>query len=108
MSCDLDQLLARAKCLQCTLTGDLFSAAEIVMLCAWRDGVAVPCDPQTLVAQATCIRNCIPLGMMGAVKTSILCDIAAGIVPPPVTGDFRITQLSDIRITQAGDSRIIS
>jgi len=87
------------------LTGDLFPAAEIVFLCALRDGVLASCDPQTLIAQANCIRNCIPLGMMGAVKLSILCDIANAV--PPATGNFRITEAGDIRITEAGDPRVI-
>lgn len=80
MACDPNTLLDQAKCYQCLLTGDLFPAVEIVLLCAWRDGTILSCDPQILVAQASCIRSCIPLGMMAAVKTAILCDIASGIV----------------------------
>ena len=75
MACDPNTLLEQAKCYQCLLTGDLFPAVEIVLLCAWRDGDAISCDPQALVAQASCIRSCIPLGMMAAVKTALLCDI---------------------------------
>lgn len=78
MACDPNTLLDQAKCYQCVLTGDLFPAVEIVLLCAWRDGTLPSCDPQTLVAQASCIRSCIPFGMMSAVKTAILCDIAGG------------------------------
>lgn len=58
------------------MTGDLFPAVEIVLLCAIRDGTALSCDPQALVAQASCIRSCIPQGMMSAVKLSLLCQIA--------------------------------
>lgn len=75
MACDTTTLLEQAKCYQCLLTGDLFPAVEIVLLCAWRDGDTISCDPQALVAQASCIRSCIPLGMMPAVKTALLCDI---------------------------------
>lgn len=76
MACDPNTLLEQAKCYQCLLTGDLFPAVEIVLLCAWRDGRVLTCDPQTLVSEASCIRSCIPSGMMAAVKTSLLCDIA--------------------------------
>ena len=75
MACDPNTLLAQATCYQCLLTGDLFPAVEIVLLCAWRDGETLSCDPQNLVSLASCIRSCIPLGMMPAVKTAILCDI---------------------------------
>jgi hypothetical protein len=81
MACDPNTLLEQAKCYQCALTGDLFPAVEIVLLCAWRDGGTLSCDPQSLVAQASCIRSCIPLGMMPAVKTAILCDIASCVGP---------------------------
>jgi hypothetical protein len=76
MACDPNTLLEAAKCFDCTLTGDLFLAVEIVLLCAIRDGTTLSCDPQTLVAQASCIRSCIPVGMMPAVKLAILCEIA--------------------------------
>lgn len=76
MACDPNTLLEQAKCFQCVITGDLYQAVEIVLLCAWRDGTPLSCDPQTLVAQASCIRSCIPQGMMSAVKTAIICDIA--------------------------------
>jgi hypothetical protein len=78
MACDPNTLLAQARCYQCLLTGDLFPAVEIVLLCAWRDRTVLACDPQTLVAQASCIRSCIPYGMMPAVKAALLCDIASG------------------------------
>ena len=81
MPCDPNTLLAQSKCYQCLLTGDLFAAVEIVLLCAWRDGTVLSCDPQTLVAQASCIRSCIPFGMMPAVKLAILCDIASCVGP---------------------------
>lgn len=76
MACDTNALLAAAKCFECNFSGDMYAAAEIVLLCAIRDGTTLSCDPQTLAAQASCIRGCIPLGMMGAVKLSLLCDIA--------------------------------
>lgn len=75
MACDPQALLDQAKCFQCFLTGDLFPAVEIVLLCAIRDGTAISTDPQDLITQASCIRSCIPLGMMSAVKAAILCDI---------------------------------
>ena len=34
------------------------------------------CDPNTLLEQANCIITCIPPGMMGAVNTSLLCQLA--------------------------------
>jgi len=76
MACDVAAIIEQAKCFQCFMTGDLFPAVEIVLLCAIRDGTVTTCDPQELVAQASCIRGCIPPGMMGAVKLSLLCDIA--------------------------------
>lgn len=36
------------------------------------------CDPAVLINQATCINACIPQGMMPAVSTYLLCQIAAG------------------------------
>lgn len=78
MACDPNTLMDAAKCFECTLSGqgDLYPAVEIVLLCAIRDRTPLSCDPQTLVAQASCIRTCIPLGMMQAVKLSLLCQIA--------------------------------
>jgi len=76
MACDTNTLLEQAKCFQCVMTGDLFPAVEIVLLCAIRDGTALTCDPQALVTQASCIRGCIPPGMMSAVKLALLCEIA--------------------------------
>lgn len=87
MACDPNTLLEQAKCYQCLMTGDLFPAVEIVLLCAWRDGTILSCDPQTLVSLASCIRGCIPPGMMGAVKLAILCDIADAAVVPPEEGN---------------------
>jgi hypothetical protein len=75
MACDPATLIEQAKCLQCYFTGDMFPAAEIILLCNIRDGTPVNCDPQLLAAQATCIRSCIPPGAMNAVKTALLCDI---------------------------------
>jgi len=83
MACDPNTLLNQAKCYQCVLTGDLFPAVEIVLLCAWRDGTPLTCDPQALVTLASCIRSCIPLGMMPAVKAAILCDIAGAACTVP-------------------------
>ncbi len=88
MACALPALLEQAKCLQCNLTGDLYAAAEIVLLCALRDGEALPCTSAELIARANCIRSCIPLGMLGAVRLALLCAIADSIGPPPVTQLF--------------------
>jgi len=76
MACDPNTLLEQAKCYQCVMTAGMFSAVEIVLLCAIRDGVPLPCDPQALVTEASCIQACIPPGMMSAVKLALLCDIA--------------------------------
>lgn len=38
----------------------------------------MPCDPNALLEQAKCIVNCIPPGMMPAVQTSLLCQLAGG------------------------------
>lgn len=84
MACDPNTLIDQAKCYYCTLTGDLYPAVEIVLLCAWRDGTLLSCDPQSLISQASCIRSCIPLGMMPAVKAAILCDIAGGTCAGPI------------------------
>jgi hypothetical protein len=75
MACDTQILLEQAKCFECNLTPGMFAAAEIVLLCAIRDGTPIVCDPQTLVTQASCILGCIPPNMMPAVKLAILCDI---------------------------------
>jgi hypothetical protein len=58
------------------MNGSMYSAIEIVLLCAIRDRTPITCDPQTLIAQASCIEACIPYGMMPAVKISLLCQIA--------------------------------
>jgi hypothetical protein len=76
MACDPNTLLAQAKCFDCALSGIMFDAVEIVLLCAIRDGVVLACDPQTLITQANCIITCIPPGAMPAVKISLLCQIA--------------------------------
>ena len=75
MACDPNVLVEQAKCFQCALTGDLFAAVDILLLCAIRDGTGLSCDPQALAAQASCIRACIPTGMLAAVKLSLLCQI---------------------------------
>lgn len=75
MACDPAILLDQAKCYQCNMSGLMFDAVEIVLLCAIRDGTTLDCDPQTLITQASCIVDCIPPGMMYAVKLAILCDI---------------------------------
>lgn len=36
------------------------------------------CDPNTLLEQAKCLMTCIPPGMMPAVQTSLLCQLAGG------------------------------
>ena len=76
MACDPNTLIAAAKCFECNISGLMYDAVEIVLLCAIRDGTASSCDPQTLVTQASCIIGCIPPGMMPAVKLSLLCEIA--------------------------------
>jgi hypothetical protein len=78
MACDPNTLLAAAKCFDCGMSGIMFDAVEIVLLCAIRDGTSLACDPQTLLAQASCILSCIPPGAMPAVKLSILCQITGG------------------------------
>jgi|KBSSwiStaDraftv2_1062776.scaffolds.fasta_scaffold2398224_1 hypothetical protein len=75
MACDPNALVDAAKCFDCGMSGVMFDAVEIVLLCAIRDGTALACDPQTLLAQASCILTCIPVGMMPAVKVSLLCQI---------------------------------
>ena len=71
MACDPNTLIEQAKCYECALTGDMYLAVEIILLCAIRDGTPLTCSPQALVSLASCIR-CIPIGMMQAVKTSLL------------------------------------
>lgn len=79
MACEPSTILSQGACFQCLLTGNLIVAAEIVLLCALRDGEPIPTDPQALVSRAGCILACIPTGMLNAVKLAILCDIAANI-----------------------------
>jgi len=76
MACDPNTLLDQAKCFQCNLSGDMFMALEIVLLCKIRDGTTSNCDPATLIAEASCIRCSLPLGSMSAVKVALLCQIA--------------------------------
>lgn len=76
MACDPNTLMEAAKCFERCFTGDMYPAAEIVLLCAILDGTTPSCDPAALAIQASCIRNCIPLGMMPAVKLYLLCQIA--------------------------------
>lgn len=78
MACDPAQLLEDSKCFQCNLSGALFDAVEIVLLCAIRDGDVMACDPSSLAEDAKCILTCIPQGQMQAVKLAVLCDVAAG------------------------------
>jgi hypothetical protein len=78
MACDPNTLLAQAKCFNCNISGAMFDAVEIVLLCAINDGGTVACDPQTLISQASCLFTCIPPGMMPAVKLSLLCQILTG------------------------------
>jgi len=77
MACDPNQLLEDSKCFSCKYDslGHLYSAVEILLLCAIRDGDNLPCDPDYLAKQAKCIISCIPPGAMQAVKIKILCDI---------------------------------
>lgn len=75
MACDTALLLEQSKCYQCNMSGLMFDAVEIILLCAIRDGETPSCDPQALITQASCILGCIPPGMMYAVKLAILCDI---------------------------------
>jgi len=76
MACDPNTLLDQAKCFNCNLSGDMFMAIEIVLLCKIRDGETSSCDPATLIAEATCIRCNIPPGALSAVKVALLCQIA--------------------------------
>jgi hypothetical protein len=80
MACDPQELISGARCFECFGgNGVLLDAMEIVMLCAIRDGdTSMACDPQTLVSQSDCIIQCVPLGMMQAVKIYLLCQIASG------------------------------
>lgn len=78
MACDPAQLLEDSKCFQCNLSGALFDAVEIVLLCAIRDGDVMACDPSSLAEDAKCILTCIPQGQMQAVKLAVLCEIAEG------------------------------
>jgi len=48
----------------------------------------MPCDPNTLLEQAKCILKCIPPGMISAVNTSLLCQIANAEDTPPVGPTF--------------------
>jgi len=75
MACDTSILIEQAKCYDCNMSGLMFSAVEIVLLCAIRDGTLLACDSQTLITQASCILGCIPPNMMPAVKIAILCQI---------------------------------
>lgn len=77
MACDPNTLLAEATCFNCNISGAMFDAVEIVLLCAINDGDAMACDPQTLITQASCLLTCIPPGMMPAIKLSLLCQILA-------------------------------
>lgn len=76
MACDPNTLLAQAKCYDCNVSGSMYMAMEIVLLCAIRDGTTIACDPQSIISQAACIEPCIPYGMMPAVKIALLCQIA--------------------------------
>jgi len=78
MACDPNTLMAQAKCFNCGLSGAMFDAIEIVLLCAIRDGAAMTCDPNALLQEARCILACIPPGSMPAVKVALLCQITGG------------------------------
>ena len=78
MPCDANTLMQQAKCFLCKFSGDdEYDAAELVFLCAIRDGVTpVSCDPDNLLNEARCLLCTIPSGALKAAKLAVLCDIA--------------------------------
>lgn len=60
-------------------------------------------DAATLMQRSNCIM-CLAPGQMEAAEVSLVCAWADKAVN---SGNFRITEASDIRITEAGDPRII-
>jgi hypothetical protein len=77
MACDTDALLEAARCYQCFFDGVMGEAAELVLLCAIRDGEAIDCDAQSLMNQANCLICQMPPGAIRAAKVAVLCQIAA-------------------------------
>lgn len=78
MACTAQQLMTAANCDICTFNAYMADAAELVLLCAIRDGnTSMACDPQTIIAQANCLLSCVPPGGYGAAKLAVLCDILA-------------------------------
>lgn len=79
MSCDANTLVssATASAFLQQIPGYMLEAVEVLLLCAIRDGTPLSCDPNTLMQQANCLMQCIPIGMMPAVKLSILCTMVS-------------------------------
>jgi hypothetical protein len=80
MSCDPNQVLAKAACYLCHgFDGAIADAAELAILCAIRDGrTDMPCDVESLMKQANCLLSCIPAGAFPASKIAVLCQVLGG------------------------------
>ncbi len=64
------------------------------------------CNVPQLLANARCFQ-CLTPGQWRLLTLQLLCEIKTKIKPPPVTGNFRITEQNDFRLTEQNDNRII-
>jgi len=64
------------------------------------------CDVNDILADATCIQCKVSPGLEMTILIKIMCNVANAEPPPPVSGDFRISNVGDVRISNVGDERI--
>lgn len=67
------------------------------------------CDPNTILAKsaASCYQ-CLDRGVLAMIKTQLICNWAQTVTPPPVTGNFRITDNGGFRLTDNGGFRVVA
>lgn len=72
ISCDKDDLLENAKCLQqCTLPG----MREAIKVWLLTQIAGVSDDPDFLIEQSKCLNQCVPPKTLKAIETWLLCQI---------------------------------
>ena len=79
-------------------------AVRLVILCAWRDGDPVACDPQTLMTQASCIQSCLMPDQISAASLAVLCEINGGDCAPQALqtlADCQLQCMSPLQIMAA-------
>jgi len=102
-SCSPSDLLAAGKCFEC-LTEKQLDIAIAQLLRQWLGGSP---SVESLLASGACF-SCLTTKELEIAKAQLLCNMTSGSGGGgDVSGDFRITDLSDERITGFGDERVI-